>query len=1720
MKTPFGDAATPGTQFDKSDEQNPTSWNLTAGEPSTAKNDITAATTYLERRNGRVYLHVGFTTKSDAGSANILVELNRNATGTPGALNSFAPDRSQNDALIQFSGNQNQAARIGLCRWVGSRSGQGANSTYGWYQVDASGQVPQVAPPASATPTTNLITSSNKDCTALDPSVAVGRVNAAALVNTDQGAPNGFPVPAPPFASPTIAAGTFGEFSIDLTTALGAGSANPCFDFGSIWLHTYNGNSIASIMEDYVAPHTVVGASSCAVTVDKKVAVSTSSSVPPPTGDFIDGTADTSLANDGDWLWYRLAVKNTESVALDGVNIDDPNCQIVDTAGNASNAPIDKGNGDAVFDPGETWTYLCKHQLVAGDGATYTNTVTATGTKGTFTTAPATDSVTTGRYGKVLVTKVNVGGDPADTFGFTPSGDLVGNSAATPALVPVVNTFSLIGGGTQTFTSVKPNASSGAIYTVSEAALATYTLTDLTCTTTDGKTSDTDTSTAGGVATIKVSANETVTCTFTNTRNTGTLTVNKTLVPAADPGKFDLQIDGTTAGTGGNVGNGGTTGAQTLNTGSYGVGEAGAGTTKLSDYAASTHCVDKAGAAVPLAAGKVAVTTGSEIVCTITNTRKTGTLEVKKVLSPAADPGKFDLQIDGATKSPAGGVGDGGTTGAQNLNTGSYGVGEVAHTGTSLSDYTASITCVDGKTTVVPATAATSVAAVPVADGSTVVCTITNTRNTGTLTVNKTLVPAADPGKFDLQIDGTTAGTGGNVGNGGTTGAQTLNTGSYGVGEAGAGTTKLSDYAASTACVDQANGGAAVPLVAGKVAVTTGSDIVCTITNTRKTGTLEVEKVLSPAADPGKFDLQIDGATKSPAGGVGDGGTTGAQTLNTGDHTVGEAGAGTTKLSDYAASTHCVDNANGGATVSSTGGTVAVTKSADIVCTITNTRSPGNLTVNKTLVPAADPGKFDLQIDGATAGTGGAVGDGGTTGAIPLAPGSYAVGEAGAGTTDLADYTASTACVDQANGGAAVPVAAGKVAVTTGSEIVCTITNTRNTGTLTVNKTLVPAADPGKFDLQIDGATKSPAGGVGDGGTTGAQTLNTGSYGVGEAGAGTTKLSDYAASTHCVDKAGAAVPLVAGKVAVTTGSEIVCTITNTRKTGTLEVKKVLSPAADPGKFDLQIDGTTAGTGGNVGNGGTTGAQTLNTGSYGVGEVAHTGTSLSDYTASITCVDGKTTVVPATAATSVAAVPVADGSTVVCTITNTRKPVVIGGGGGGAPAKATVTIKKVTDPAGGSTQFPFTSSLPQGGGVAADGSFALADGSSVTTQVDAGTYSVSEKDPHGLGYKLAALACTESGDQNTTVPAAGTVSTSRTASVHAEAGETITCTFTNRKIVSQAVVVKAGDSFAYHGDTVSYTFSVTNPGNNPLHDVHVSDDKCPNVSSSPTSKLNDNGDAFLDPGETWIFTCSYAIGSHQTGEANPIVNTATVTGQDESGDPVTASDKHSTQILHQALALAKTGPATAAAGDRVAYTLKLTNIGDTSFARTSLNVTDALCDAPPLLTSTGGDSSPNSLDPGDVWLYTCSVASVAGQTAIHNVADVAGTDVHSRTATAEATANTLLTNVSPIVAQSAPKPGTAKLRGTTGCIPTAARIFVTGSKIKSVTYRVDGKVYRKLVTANGSGHRYLIVVPAGTVTYGTHRVTATIVFTAASRTKTKTLTMIITRCRPPKPHFTG
>ncbi len=73
-----------------------------------------------------------------------------------------------------------------------------------------------------------------------------------------------------------------------------------------------------------------------------------------------------------------------------------------------------------------------------------------------------------------------------------------------------------------------------------------------------------------------------------------------------------------------------------------------------------------------------------------------------------------------------------------------------------------------------------------------------------------------------------------------------------------------------------------------------------------------------------------------------------------------------------------------------------------------------------------------------------------------------------------------------------------------------------------------------------------------------------------------------------------------------------------------------------------------------------------------------------------------------------------------------------------------------------------------------------------------------------------------------------------------------------------------------GGMVTYTKRVTNPGTVPLSNVRLTDDKCNPVTYSSGDA---NGDGKLDPGETWIYTCSTHLAETTTntviaeGDAN-------------------------------------------------------------------------------------------------------------------------------------------------------------------------------------------------------------------------------------------------------------
>ena len=110
-----------------------------------------------------------------------------------------------------------------------------------------------------------------------------------------------------------------------------------------------------------------------------------------------------------------------------------------------------------------------------------------------------------------------------------------------------------------------------------------------------------------------------------------------------------------------------------------------------------------------------------------------------------------------------------------------------------------------------------------------------------------------------------------------------------------------------------------------------------------------------------------------------------------------------------------------------------------------------------------------------------------------------------------------------------------------------------------------------------------------------------------------------------------------------------------------------------------------------------------------------------------------------------------------------------------------------------------------------------------------------------------------------------------------------------------VINKTGPASALVGDTVTYGFTVSHDSTSdgsPVANVTVTDD----VAGAATYVSGDDGDGLLETGETWVFTADYTI---QATDPDPLVNTATVTGDDTDGDPTSDTDTHSTDVIQRA-----------------------------------------------------------------------------------------------------------------------------------------------------------------------------------------------------------------------------
>lgn len=507
--------------------------------------------------------------------------------------------------------------------------------------------------------------------------------------------------------------------------------------------------------------------------------------------------------------------------------------------------------------------------------------------------------------------------------------------------------------------------------------------------------------------------------------------------------------------------------------------------------------------------------------------KKAPTVEVKKVVVPSADSGRFNLKIEGTTH--AANVGDGGTTGKvvvdddENIT-----VSETQGTSTTLSNYSTTIVCKDENGTGDVVKSASSTSATidddDIEAGDEIVCVITNTRKTAGLTVIKDVVNNNGGTKTYADFTFSVAGQ-----------AYTFNAATS---PDGSRTVNLPIGTNYTVTEPQANsdGYATTYSASCTGTIVSGQTPVCTITNDDQPGTLIVKKVVinnnggTKEADDFSFSINGAPAVAFEADGQNN------FTVNAGTYSIVE-----TTATGYATS---YDNCTN----------VVVPNGGTATCTITNDDATAQLTVIKNVLNNNGGTKvapnFTIHVTGTNVSDNEFPGsETGTT--ITLNAGAYSVTE-----DAVNSYTGSYSAD-----------CTGTIAL--GEHKYCTITNDDNVPVLILVKQVLNlnggTAQASDFLLTADGPTTLS----GFGGATNDNSFLAGTYDLSESGG----PNGYSASNWtCVGGS-----QTGSSITVGVGETASCSITNydnpTKITVVKEVINNNGGTAQVSDFDLWVDST-------------------------------------------------------------------------------------------------------------------------------------------------------------------------------------------------------------------------------------------------------------------------------------------------------------------------------------------------------------------------------------------------------------------------------------------------------------------------------------------------------------------------------------------------------------------
>ncbi|MER5495186.1 hypothetical protein [Streptomyces sp. NPDC002490] len=262
---------------------------------------------------------------------------------------------------------------------------------------------------------------------------------------------------------------------------------------------------------------------------------------------------------------------------------------------------------------------------------------------------------------------------------------------------------------------------------------------------------------------------------------------------------------------------------------------------------------------------------------------------------------------------------------------------------------------------------------------------------------------------------------------------------------------------------------------------------------------------------------------------------------------------------------------------------------------------------------------------------------------------------------------------------------------------------------------------------------------------------------------------------------------------------------------------------------------------------------------------------------------------------------------------------------------------------------------------------------------------------------ASFECTATYTATQSDATAGIVANTATVTGTDQAGTELTGA-SNRVVVPlrAITVTKAAEQtqFSSAGQTITYTFTVTNNGRVPLSGVAVTDIGPGNP--PVTCPVTD-----IAPGATISCAASYTTTAADV-QAGQVEDSATATGTTEEGD--TATDDSNTVTVPYVpapeadLAVVKTGPATVAPGGQVSYTITVTNNGPQD--STGWELTDTVpAGLTNVTTSTPGcgigggvlTCSGGALANGDSVTIQVTGTVAPGATTVTNTAEVTGNE---------------------------------------------------------------------------------------------------------------------------------